>query len=167
VVSFLKKILLRKYLGKAETKSLGPDGATCTGSTRGLLQRARITAEKLVPVGKETDRRWDQGDDPSMIDPDIYVYEKREKLEIAQPAERKKWTAIGLNRLRRESKLSQTPVSNALKGIGVRPRTLSIIRQTADRLVAEYSTNSRELTLTVKNHWAKRLDLLREEQLRQ
>ena len=72
-----------------------------------------------------------------MIDSDIYVYEGREKLEVADFAERQKWTAIGLNRLRRESKLSQAPVSNALKGIGVRPRTLSIIRQTADRLVTE------------------------------
>ena len=72
-----------------------------------------------------------------MIDSDIYVYESREKLEVADFAERKKWTAIGLNRLRRESKLSQAPVSNALKGIGVRPRTLSIIRQIADRLATE------------------------------
>ena len=131
------RILFRKYLAKPETKSLAPDGMPCTGATRGLLQRARITAGKLVPVGKETDRRWEQGEDPSMVDSDIYVFEKREKLEIAQPAERKKWTAIGLNRLKRESKLSQTPVSHALKGIGVRPRTLAIIRQTADRLATE------------------------------
>jgi hypothetical protein len=80
------------------------------------------------------DRRWEQGEDASMIDSDICIYEKREKLEIAQPAERKKRTAIGLNQLRRESKLSQAPVSNALKGIGVRPRTLSVIRQSASRL---------------------------------
>jgi hypothetical protein len=131
------RILFSKYLNKPETKSLAPDGMPCTGSTRGLLQRARITAGKLVPVGKETDRRWEQGEDPSMIDSGIYTYEKRVKLEIAHPAERKKWATIGLNRLKRESKLSQAPVSNALKGIGVRPRTLSIIRQTADRLVAE------------------------------
>jgi len=104
---------------------------------RGLLQRARITAGKLVPVGKETDRRWDQGDDPSMIDSDIYVYESREKLEVADFAERNKWEAIGLRRLKRESNLSLTPVSNAIKGKPVRPRTLSIIRQTADRILTE------------------------------
>lgn len=128
------RIRLRKYLGKQETKSLAPDGTPCTGATHGLLQRARITAGKLVPVGKETDRRWEQGDDPSMIDSDIYVFEKRTKLVIANPSERKKWLAIGLRRLMRESKLTQTPVSNALKGKPVRPRTLSIIRQTVDRL---------------------------------
>ena len=130
------RILLRKYLGKPETKSLAPDGTPCTGATRGLLQRARITAGKLVPVGKETDRRWEQGEDPSMIDSDIYIFEKRTKLVIADPSERKKWAAIGLRRLKRESNLSLTPVSNAIKGKPVRPRTLSIVRQTADRLVA-------------------------------
>jgi hypothetical protein len=129
------RILLRKYLGKPETKSLAPDGTPCIGAMRGLLQRARITAGKLVPVGKETDRHWEQGDDPSMVDSDIYIFEKRTKLVIADPSERKKWSAIGLRRLMRESKLTQAPVSNGLKGKGVRPRTLSIIRETADRLV--------------------------------
>jgi hypothetical protein len=109
----------------------------CTETTRGLLRRARITAGRVVPVGKETDRRWEQGDDPSMIDSDVYVYEKRTKLVTADPSERKKWSAIGVRRLIRESKLSQAPVSNALKGKPVRPRTLAIIRQTATRLLAE------------------------------
>jgi len=107
---------------------------SCTGATRGLLQRARITAGNLVPVGKETDRRWEQGEDPSMVDSDIYIYEKRTKLVIADASERKKWSDVGLRRLMRESNLSQEPVSNAIKGKGVRPRTLVIIRQTAARL---------------------------------
>jgi hypothetical protein len=131
------RILLRKYLGKPETKSLAPDGTPCTGATCGLLQRARITAGKLVPVGKETDRRWEQGEDPSMIDSDVYVYEKRKKLVIAALSERKRWSAIGVRRLIRESQLSQAPVSNALKGKPIRFRTLATIRQTATRILAQ------------------------------
>jgi len=131
------RILLRKYLGKPEVKSLAPDGMPCTGTTRGLLQRARIKAGRLVPVGKETDRRWEQGEDPSMIDSDVYVYEKRTKLVIADLSERKRWSAIGVRRLIRESKLSQAPVSNALNGKPVRFRTLAIIRQTAAGILAE------------------------------
>jgi hypothetical protein len=131
------RILLRKYLGKPEVKSLAPDGTPCIATTRGLLQRARITAGRLVPVGKETDRRWEQGEDPSMIDSDIYTYEKRTKLVIADPAERKRFVAIGLRRLARESNLSLAPVGKAIKGKGVRPQTLSIIRQTAARILAE------------------------------
>jgi hypothetical protein len=131
------RILLRKYLGRPEAKSLAPDGTLCTATTRGLLQRAEITAGRLIPVGKETDRRWEQGEDPSMIDSDIYVYEKRTRLVIADPLEMKRWAAIGLRRLIRESKLSQAPVSNSLKGKPVRFRTLAIIRQTASRIQAE------------------------------
>jgi hypothetical protein len=131
------RIILNQYLKKPEVKSLGSDGTTCGSETQGLLRRAAIVAGRLIPIGKETDRRWEQGEDPSMIDSDTYFYEKRKKLEIADPSERKKWSAIGLRRLMRESNLSQTPVSNALNGIGVRPRTLAIIRQTAERLVTQ------------------------------
>jgi hypothetical protein len=115
----------------------GHDGTPCTGATCGLLLRASVTAGKLVPVGKETDRRWEQGEDPSMVDSDINIYENRTKLVIADLWERKKWKAIGLRRLTRETNLSLTPVSNALKGKGVRSRTLSIIRETAARLVTQ------------------------------
>jgi hypothetical protein len=38
------RILLRKYLNRPEVKSIAPDGTLCTGTTRGLLQRASILA---------------------------------------------------------------------------------------------------------------------------
>lgn len=128
------RILLRKYLGKLEVKSLAPDGTPCAAATRGLLQRARIRAGKIIPVGKETDRRWEQSEDPSMIDSDVYVYEKRTRLVVADPSERKRFAAIGLRRLARESNLSLAAAGKVIKGKGVRRQTLSIIRQTADRL---------------------------------
>jgi hypothetical protein len=74
-----------------------------------------------------------------MIDSDIYVYEKRTKLVVADASERKRWYGIGARRLIRESKLSesklsQAPISKAIRGEPVRPRTLSIIRQAAHRV---------------------------------
>ena len=69
-----------------------------------------------MPVGKETDRRWEQGEDPSMIDSNIYTYEKFTKMVIADVAERKRLAAIGIRPLKRESKLSQAPISHAIKG---------------------------------------------------
>jgi hypothetical protein len=125
------RIILRNYLGKPEVKSLAPDGTPCTGTTRGLLLRAKVIAGKLIPVGKETDRRWEQGEDPSMLDSQVYVYEKQGKTVVADPSERKRWSVIGVRRLMRESKLSQAPVFNAIKGTPVRRQTLSIIRQAA------------------------------------
>jgi DNA-binding transcriptional regulator YiaG len=87
-----------------------------------------------VSVGKETDRRWEQGEDPSMIDSNIYTYEKLTKMVVADVTERKKMAAIGIRPLKRESKLSQAPFSNAIKGKPVKLRTLAIIRQAAARI---------------------------------
>jgi hypothetical protein len=135
VISDSFRIVLHNYLKKAEVKSLAPDGAPCSSATRGLLLRARIIAGDLVPVGKETDRRWEHGEDPSMLDFGIHVYEKQKKMVVADASERKKWSVdIGLRRLMRESKLSQEPVSNAIKGKPVRRQTLSTIRQAAKRI---------------------------------
>ena len=130
------RILLRKYLGKPEMKSLAPDGTPCTRATQGLLLRSKIVAGRIIPVGKETDRHWEQGEDPSMVDSDIYVYEKRTKLVVAEVSERKRLAAIGLRRLMRECKLSQAPISRAIKGKPVRRRTLTIIRQVAAKITA-------------------------------
>jgi len=100
------------------------------------LLTVKIIAGKLVPVSKETDRCWEQGEDPSMPDSQVYVYEKQGKTIIADASERKSWSAIGVRRLMRESKLSQAPVSNAIKGKPVRRQTLSIIREAAAKNTA-------------------------------
>jgi hypothetical protein len=118
-------------------KSLAPDGTPCTGATQGLLLRSKIVAGRLIPVGKETDRRWEQGEDPSMLDSSIYTYEKLTKMVVADAAERERLAAIGIRPLKRESKLSQAPISNAIKGIPIKLRTLAIIRQAAARLTAK------------------------------
>ena len=123
------RILLRKYLGKAELKSLASDGTQCTGITRGLLGRARITARKLVPVAKETDRRWEHGEDPSMVEPTDYSFEPVTKMAIVELKERKAWATIGIRRLIRESNLSQTTVYKILKGSPVRRYIVSEFRK--------------------------------------
>jgi hypothetical protein len=130
------RIVLHNYLSKPEVKSLAPDGTPCAGATEGLLLRAKIIAGKLVPVGKETDRHWEQGEDPSMLDSQVYVYEKQSKTFVANALERKSWSAIGVRRLMRETTLSQTPISNAIKGKSVRRQTLSIIREAAAKIKA-------------------------------
>ena len=101
------------------------------------MLRAKIIAGKLIPVGKETDRRWEQGEDPSVLDSQVFVYEKQRKMVVADASDRKSWSAIGVRRLMRESKLSQAPVSNAIKGKPVRRQTLSIIREAAANMQRE------------------------------
>jgi hypothetical protein len=69
-----------------------------------------------------------------MLDSGIHVYEKQGKMIVADTSERKRWTAIGVRRLMRESKLSQAAVSKAIKGRPVRLQTISVIRKAADTI---------------------------------
>ncbi|MFZ0211220.1 MAG: hypothetical protein WAL55_00785, partial [Candidatus Acidiferrales bacterium] len=130
------RIVLNQYLKKPEVKSLSPDGTPCTGATHGLLGRATIVARNLIPVGKETDRHWEQGDDPSMLDSGIHVYEKQRKMVVADQALRDEITKHGLRQLMRATTLSQHTIEKVVKGKPVRRRTLSIIRQAVARITA-------------------------------
>jgi hypothetical protein len=59
--------ILRLYPRHPESKSLGPDAGPCEAGTRGLLKRASVIAGHLRFVGKETDRRWTEGEDISLL----------------------------------------------------------------------------------------------------
>ena len=126
------RVLLRKYLGKPETKSLAPDGTPCTGATQGLLLRSKIVAGRLIPVGKETDRRWEQGEDPSMLDSETHVFEKQGKMAVADLSDRKKWRARGVRAAIRKSGLSPTTVYAIFEGKPVRRYILETFRRTLD-----------------------------------
>jgi hypothetical protein len=128
------RMILRHYFGKPEVKSLAPDGNPCGANTAGLLRRAAIVAGNLIPVGKETDRHWEHGEDPSMMDFDVQIYGPSGKLVVADPSDRKKWASVGVRRWMRVTKLTQKTVYAILSGKGVRPHTLSAFRSAAKRL---------------------------------
>jgi len=113
-------------------KSLAPDGTPCTGATQGLLLRSKIVAGRLIPVGKETDRRWEQGEDPSMLDSEIHVFEKQGKMAVADASDRKKWRAGGVRAAIRKSGLSPTTVYAIFEGKPVRRYILETFRRTLD-----------------------------------
>ena len=60
--------ILGEYRNHPEAKFLGPDGIPCHSQTSGLLQRSEIVVERIRYIGKETSRRWEQGEDLSMVD---------------------------------------------------------------------------------------------------
>jgi hypothetical protein len=122
------QVILNQYLGKAEVKSLGPDGKLCTSETEGLLGRAWIVARSLIPVGKETDRHWEQGEDPSMLDPKIQIFDNSGKLAVADASERTQRAKLGVRRLKRATGLTQRTVYSILSGKGVRQQTMAVFR---------------------------------------
>jgi hypothetical protein len=81
--------VLYLYTKHPEAKSLAPYGTPCTCETRGLLQRSSITAASRRYVGKETDRRWEQGEDLSLVESKSLEYQQSKQVvardEIKQP----------------------------------------------------------------------------------
>jgi hypothetical protein len=128
------QIIVNQYLRKLEVKSLAPDGTPCSTKTQGLLGRVLVVAGSVTPVGKETDRRWEQGEDPSMLDPNTEVYATGKKLHIADSADRKRWSAMGIRQLIRQSGLSQTTVYKILEGKPVRAYVLENFRRASGEI---------------------------------
>jgi hypothetical protein len=126
------RIILGQYLRHPEVKSLAPDGTQCVGNTEGLLGRSWITARKIVPVGKETDRHWEQGEDPSLGDFRIKEYHGTARMQVAAASDRRRWKKIGVRNLIRKSKLSQKTVYAILNGQRVRASTLAIFQRAID-----------------------------------
>lgn len=126
------RIILSQYLRHPEAKSLAPDGNACIGSTNGLLGRTSIIAGEIVPVGKETDRHWEQGEDPSLLDFKLKEYRNASKMVIAEASDRRRWKKAGVRLLMRKSRLSQKAVYAIVKGQPVRRATLKTFRNAID-----------------------------------
>ncbi len=87
-----------------EAKSIGPDGEPCKFDTRGLLGRSHIIAGKHRRIGKESDRRWEEGDDLESL---LFV-----PLEYEQPGEQAEDTSF--------ARASESLIRK-IKNIGIRP----------------------------------------------
>ena len=94
--------LLLQYQRHPEAKSLAPDGAACQPETTGLLKRAHVIAGDIRYVGKETDRKWEEGEDVSVLEFTATEYGRRKKV-LATEEIKNKIREIGINRCARKS----------------------------------------------------------------
>ncbi len=124
--------VLRLYLCHPEAKSLAPDGTTCVADTSGLLRRASIVAGELRYVGKETDRRWTEGEDLSLLTFNAIEYLPSGKV-VADPTLRDAIAGSGLRQLMRETGLSQHTIEAIRAGKAVRRKTLQRVVQFLNR----------------------------------
>ena len=112
--------LLIEYQEHPEAKSLAPDGTLCKGDTRGLLKRAHIVAGELRYVGKETDRKWEEGDDISILEFKTTEYGRSKKV-VASEEVKKRIKVIGINKCARESGFDRKNfVRKLIRGIPVK-----------------------------------------------
>src|SRR5437879_6097279 len=94
--------LLVEYQEHPEAKSLAPDGNACQPNTSGVLRRAHIIAGEIRYVGKETDRKWEEGDDISILEFAATEYGRSARVIVGEEI-RNKILEIGINKCARES----------------------------------------------------------------
>jgi hypothetical protein len=122
------RVMLRLYLRRPESKSLAPGGSPCMANTKGLLRRASVIAGEIIPVGKETDRHWENGEDMSLVDFKVLQYRPEAKMLAADEALRTELANIGMRELMRRTHLSQHTLEAMLRGQVVRRATLERAR---------------------------------------
>jgi hypothetical protein len=108
-----------------KAKFLGQYGIPCHSQTNGLLQRSEIVVERIRYIGKETSRRWEQGDDPSLVD--FRCTEYTPDKVVADPEVRKKIIKIGIRGITHESKVDRKTVRLIANGGRVKAKTLANI----------------------------------------
>jgi len=118
--------ILGAYREHPEAKFVGHDGKQCDSLTRGLLRRSHIVANRHRWIGKETSRRWEHGEDISMVD--FRCAEYSEGKVVANEGTRRRILEIGIRKTAREMGIHSDIVTLIAKGEPVKPALSKIIR---------------------------------------
>ena len=114
--------ILGAYREHPEAKFQGHDGMPCDSTTRGLLRRSHIVANRHRYIGKETSRRWEQGDDISMVD--FRCAEYVDGKMVASDEIRKRIVEIGIRKVARDTNIDSKTIMRISRGEPVNPVTL-------------------------------------------
>jgi hypothetical protein len=115
--------LLIQYHRHPEAKSLAPDGSPCTADTSGLLKRAHVIAGEIRYVGKETDRKWEEGGEISGLEFAATEYGRKRKV-IASDGVKAAIQKIGINKCARESGFDRKNfVRKLVRGLAVKQKS--------------------------------------------
>jgi hypothetical protein len=92
----------------------------CKADTRGLLKRAHVIAGEFRYIGKETDRKWEEGDEISVLEFKTTEYGRSRRV-IATEDLKKKVLEIGINKCARESGFDRKNfIRKLIRGIPVK-----------------------------------------------
>ncbi len=121
--------IFEKYLWHTEAKSLGPDELECTQRTEGLLKRVPVKGITPGFIGKETVRRWEKGEDISLLEDRVPQYRPNETAgfcvdhNIQHDAK-----LFSIRKLAKESGLPENSIKRARRGDRMRKATLEKLR---------------------------------------
>jgi hypothetical protein len=114
------EMVFAQYIRHPESKSLAPDGAVCQAETTGLLKRAHVVAGDIRYVGKETDRKWEKGEDMSVLEFAATEYRRTGKVPASDEV-KTQIKQIGINKCALESGFDRkNSVRKLVRGLPVK-----------------------------------------------
>jgi hypothetical protein len=140
----LSNVIWRHYL-HPEDKSLSPSGEPCNFYTRGLLSRRPI--EAIIPfglIGKEIERRAQEGEDPSMLEssgPRRYGLRQGAKTRPADSSLILRASRFSKKALQRKSGASQHAIDRFFRNEPVHPATRQSLQKAVEDLEREAGKN--------------------------
>ena len=133
----LSSVIWRHFL-HPEDKSLSPDGEFCNAYTRGLLLRRPVKAiTPLIPIGKEIERRSQEGEDIGVFDnagPVKYYPHKTANTRPADAALILRASRFSKKLLRRESRASQHAIDRFFRRERIHPSTRKKLAEVVEKL---------------------------------
>jgi hypothetical protein len=91
-----------------------------------LLQRVHVTAGELRYIGKETDHKWGEGDDISVLEFKTTEF-RRSKLVVASEQLKKDIREIGINKCARESEFDRKNfIRKLVRGLPVKRNSYEV-----------------------------------------
>jgi len=133
----LSNVIWRHFL-HPEDKSLSPEGEFCNAYTRGLLLRRPVQAiTPFIPIGKEIERRSQEGEDISVLDsvgPVQYHPRKTAKHPSADVALIQRASRFPKKLLRREAGASQHAIDRFFRGERIHPGTRKKLAEAVQEL---------------------------------
>lgn len=123
--------ILGEYRRHPESKFLGPDGAPCDSETSGLLARSHIISRTHRYIGKEASRKWEHGDDLSLVSFECTEYPGGKLVADLETRERIK--RIGIRRVAQQTGINRETIALIANGQRVKANTLSQLVTVLDR----------------------------------
>jgi hypothetical protein len=106
--------------------------------TTGLLKRSPVIAAGFRYIGKETDRRSEQGGDLSILDPKVVEYRPDEtEMLVADPEPQRDLRRFSIRAAARAAGVSEKTVKAARRGDRLRKSTRHKLRALLNRNPAQ------------------------------
>jgi hypothetical protein len=125
-----------QYPWHPEAKSLAPDGGPSGTHTHGLLQRKPVVASCFRYIGKETDRRWEQGEDISIVESEVQEYRPNETARLVSDTDLKhQGQSVSIRAWTKKAGVSTSTVKAAKRGGRLRKSTAEKLRRALTELL--------------------------------